>query len=256
MLEKRNGHTWSRHLLLNLFCVFIGASCLSVSANEMGATSQPLVSIEGQRGWNTGVRLQWERRQWLIDELTQNVEARRLTGRLGVRVLPFLHVWGEAGVVEVERWDTNEKKTGFAWGVGGGASVFEYVINRSPVVGVKESVGIDVEALYRVSDVNFGEERELKWKDARIQPMFVYRLNLRGEHTWRQYEPNGYVLRGGPVYARVTGEDAEESLRERNEFGALLGIDVRWLSGWMTRFEVTWFDGSDREWSLAVHRFF
>ena len=241
----------------------------TAAAGEMGPTTQPLVRLEGD-GWNLGGRLEMGRRSLRTGEELLKLDTRSLVFRAGARPLPFLHVWGQAGVAEADRLDA-DGSAGLAWAVGAGAALFEYVIKESPVVGVQESIGLELHAFYRVStsdlppvvaeteaDAASGlqEDLELTWKDARVLPLFVYRVNRLGTALWRPYEPTGYLLRGGPVYARTTGDYGDASLREDGDFGAVLGFDVRFDSGWMGRVEMTWFGGSDRELALGVHRYF
>ncbi len=281
---------WKNSLFMAVTAAFINFMPYhEARADEMGPTSDALVSLEARSGWNMGARLQFDRRRLTTNGGELDLDVMQGFFRAGVRIAPFLHIWGEAGAARTDHslFISGEPAagdpavrsrleldggTGFAWGIGAGASVFEYVIRRSPVVGRKESIAVEIDAIYRVAESDFDVETvdasagpdggsateniDLKWKDARIAALFVYRLNQAGDNLWRPYEPTGYALRSGPVFSRVTGDFGEDSVREKNDFGALFGFDVRWESGWMGRFDVTWFSGNDREIAVGVHRFF
>lgn len=230
------------------------ATPFSSSANELAPTSDALISIQGDVGWNMGLQLQNGRREWVDGAQTLSADTRKLGVRGGVRLAKIMHIWGEVGVMEAEF--TEEKGDGgLAWGVGGGLSIIEYVIRQSPVLGKQEVIALEVEASYRRSESGF-DKQDLKWNDTRIAPLFVYRVDQRSAVLWRPYQPTGYVWRMGPLYNRTDGSFGEMDLEEKNEFGALVGVDVRFHSGWMARLEMQWLDSSDREWTLGVHRYF
>lgn len=275
---------YCQRALRGAVCVLLFSPSPGVAepTGDMRPTTHSVIHLEQTSGWNLGARFQVDRRRLDVDGEELALDVRHAYFRLGARLLPFLHAWGEAGVAGADRQDA-DGSSGFAWGVGAGASLFDYVIRKSPVVGPQETISIEAEALYRVAESELpprriwvldenaqGEDRyverladpeqdediDLTWKDARIAALFVYRLNRMGDRIWRPYEPTGYAVRGGPVYARTTGDYGTKSVRERNDFGAQFGFDIRLDSGWMFRTDLTWFNGNDRELSLGVHRFF
>jgi len=260
--------------------VLLGAVILlpggGVGADELGPTTRALLRVENQPGWNMGARVQVDRRQLMLDEQLLEIDGMRGAVRFGVRLLPFLHIWGEAGTVQADRIDA-DGSTGLAWGGGAGATLFEYVLRSSPVFGPQEVLGVELHAAYLSAESRQvlprpgapldgvvaapvatadGERIDLEWRDTRLMPLFVYRLNRLGDRIWRGYEPTGYVLRAGPVYARTTGTFADMALRERNDFGALFGADIRFSDGWVGQMAVSWFGASDREVSLGIQRYF
>ena len=169
---------------------------------------------------------------------------------------------------------------GLVWAVGGGLAVFEYVLRTSPMFGHQESLALDLMASYRVSESDLpplrvlrfdaaaedfvpdpaveraADDATLRWKDTRVAALFAYRLDRQADVSWRGYEPTGYALWGGPVYARTTGSYARRSLREAHDFGAWFGFDVRFPSGWLGQVGLQWMNDNDREIALSVLRYF
>ncbi|GEM_PF-2338534 len=182
---------------------------------------------------------------------------------------------------ETLRYEEDGKgSSGLVWGAGAGLSIFEYVLRSSPVFGHQESLALDLLGTYRVAQSDLpalrrfrydpatadyipdpgaagdGSDIRLRWKDARIAALFIYRLNRKAEVVWRGYEPTSYALRGGPLYMRTTGTYGGANVREAHDFGAWLGFDARFPSGWLGRVDVQLMHDDDREVALSVHRFF
>lgn len=270
----------------------------SVLAGEMQPTSRALIELDRTPGWNLGGQLRLGRRALDLTDDTLQVDTRQATVRVGVRLLPLWHVWGELGAGQADRRgrflppegtppngtqryeEDGKGSAGLVLGGGMGVSVFEYVLRSSPVFGHQESLALDLLGTYRVGQSDLPALRRfrydpgtesyvpdlsstddegdlrLRWKDARLAALFVYRLNRKAEVVWRGYEPTGYALRGGPLYVRTTGTYGGVNLREAHDFGAVLGFDARYPSGWLGRVDVQWMNTDDREVTLSVHRFF
>jgi len=228
---------------------------LPVSADQMLATESALVRVVEEPGWNMGARLHFDRRQYDTDAARVDTDIRQLVARLGIRLAPSLHVWGDLGAAEADV-ESNRGGAGLVWGIGAGLSVFEYAMQASPVVGSKELLSLEIEGSYRDAESDFNEDRTLTWQDARVATIIAYRINSLGEQEQRPFDPSGYALRAGPVYTRVSGEFDGTDFEHTNEFGALFGADIRMNSGWLVRAEFIWLGRDNREFSLGAHRYF
>ena len=260
--------TWSQWIqIIVLAAMMVPGVGRWAYGSELTPVSGSILELDRADGWNLGARIQLDRRKLLLPENADlDIEALHGVVRLGAQILPFLHLWTEAGTVRADRVDA-DGSAGLVWAVGGGATLFQYHIRRSPVFGGLETIGIALEGSYRVarSSLPHGpdseaadtdEDLDLTWKDTRLGPVFSYRLDRRADVIWQGYEPTGYVLRAGPVYTRTTGTYGTERIREDHAFGVLFGADVRFPSGWIGRLDWLQFHPDDREVSLGIFRFF
>lgn len=227
----------------------------SAQAQRMEPATEPVVAIESPGGLSAGLRAQWDRREFKVGEARPlSLDLTHIVARLGADLAPFAHAWVEAGMMQAEGI-ADEGEAGLEWAVGGDLNALEYVIRKSPVVGKREWLGLNLAASYRQQESNF-DERDLRWNEIRLLPYLKYGQNLAGEDGWRPYHPDGMLLRLGLAMVRADGEYGSKDLEENRNFGALFGVDLRWHSGWVTRLDVLLFGSEEREVSLGISRFF
>lgn len=272
-----------------------------LEASEMQATSAALVRMDRPSGWNVGVMLETGSRTVAPPGPSIKMNTRGAMIRVGYRIQPPIHVWGELGASQADRkgragtegtegtegqevsdWyeDDASGETAFAWGMGTGIALVEFPIRSSPVLGMRESLTIELNASYRVrrSDIprthrmiwdpaqqvhvsapgggGSSISDEFIWSETQVSPLVVYRRNLFAESNQPVFSPTGYAVRGGPGYVRTRYDLGEMNVEDSNSLGLLAGVDVRLQNGWVCQLNSLWINGSDREFSLVVIRYF
>ncbi len=236
-------------------CSLISAGVPHLAAARLEATSSAMLTLTEPQGWNAGLRLRRDRREFQIgSSKTDKLDIDQVTFRLGFAPLSFINLWAEAGVVRAE--DIQEKaSTGLQWGVGAYARFFEMPIETSPVVGHKRSIAGGLEVTYTESESDF-DQADFNWSELRISPLVSYIQNRKGEVRWFNYEPEGIAVHAGPVFIRNSGNLEGLSVREKRDFGARVIFDVLWASGWVTSFDGTFIGDEERQLSLGFSKNF
>ncbi|MEX2607028.1 MAG: hypothetical protein WD708_06750 [Kiritimatiellia bacterium] len=150
-----------------------------VQASEMQATSAALLTLDPPRGWNAGLILEAGSRTMETPGQPIKLNTRGAMIRVGYRIQPAVHLWGEVGVSQADRrgragaavhqnpeaaegeqadhqsvseWyeDDGDGETGLAWGMGAGVLLVDFHLRTSPVLGVRESLAFELNASYRV----------------------------------------------------------------------------------------------------------
>ncbi len=217
-------------------------------------TAGAIFSISDTQGWNAGLRLRRDRREFEIGPGSDKLDIDQAVFRLGVAPVSFINVWVEAGVVRAENIE-EKASAGLQWGVGAYARIFELPLETSPVVGNKKSIAGGVEVAYSSSESNF-DENDFNWSELRITPMVSYVQNRQGDHRWFNYEPEGIAVHAGPVFIRNRGDLDDLSVREKRDFGARIIFDILWASGFVTSFDATFIGDEERQLSLGVSKNF
>ena len=225
-----------------------------LASARLEPTSSAMLTLTEPQGWNAGLRLRRDRREFQIGPETDKLDIDQATFRLGFAPLSFINVWAEAGVVRAE--DIQEKaSTGLQWGVGAYARIFELPIDSSPVVGHKRTIAGGVEVTYTESESNF-DNADFDWSELRLSPLASYIQNRKGDLRWFNYGPEGIAVHGGPIFIRNSGTLDGSTVREKSDIGARVVFDILWASGWVTSFDGSFIGDSERQLSLGFSKNF
>lgn len=244
MNGRKLGHSLTALMVLS-------GALLPLHAQRLEPTTSALIDLSGPSGWSTELRLQRDRRQFLLDGGdVLDIRADHVVFRLGAQVAPFMLLWAETGI---DRAEIAGKKgdMGLEWAVGGHLKLLEYILSETPVVGKTEGLSLELDVGYRSCESRF-PERRLRWADLRIIPVVAYRRDRIGEYRWHHAEPSGVVMRGGLVFNRTTGSFDSTDLEEKGDFGAMAEVSLRWHEGWMTNMRGVFFGREEREISIGV----
>lgn len=244
-----------KHLLyFVVVCSFISMGFPHLSSAKLEATSSAMLTLTEPQGWNAGLRLRRDRREFKIGYVNDKLDIDQATFRLGFAPLSFINIWAEAGVVRAE--DIQERaSTGLQWGVGAYARIFELPIDSSPVIGHKRSIAGGVEVTYTESESDF-DEADFSWSELRVSPLVSYIQNRKGDVRWFNYEPEGIAVHAGPVFLRNGGKFDGLTIREERDIGARVVFDILWASGWVASFDGTFIGDEERQLSLGFSKNF
>lgn len=197
----------------------------------MQATSSALVRLDRPVGWNVGVLFETGRRMADTSGTSLEMDTQGAMMRVGYRIQPPIHVWGELGASQADRkgragttgtagkegtegtegqevseWyeDDASGKTAFAWGMGVGVALVEFPIRTSPVLGDRESLTIELNASYRVRRSDIPVVRRRVW-----DPMQQVHLTSfdgedhdgSSEFTWSETQVSPIVVYRRNVHA-------------------------------------------------------
>lgn len=221
--------------------------------SRLDATSGALITAQ-PGGWSSGVVLQRDRREFKVADDLLALDVNHALFRLGTAPLPFLSLRGEIGISEAES-DSEKGEAGLQWGVGAYARLLDLPIESSPVVGLKKSISIGVDLEYTSCESNF-DEVDFNWTEWRVNPLFSYTSNRRGEARWFFYDPQAVAVRAGPVFISSDGDYGEQSLEENRNFGGRVVFDLLWEHGWVTRLDGTFLSADEREIALVIEKNF
>jgi len=212
---------------------------------EVSTTPSAMIELSRPSGWFFGLHGGIGRRQVVDVDGGDALEmdTTRIVALAGFRLLPFLALAAEAGVADADLEGT-DGEYGFSWGARGRLNLAEYVIEESPIVGKKRSVGIGVEAAYSRNASN--HDSDFEWTELHVAPVVSYQVSYLGAGHWHPYEPTGAILTFGLAYSRIDAErEGASDLEENRDFGFLARVEMGFVELWAFQVEARYFGSSD-----------
>lgn len=235
-----------------LIALAILVSVVAGTAQE-GKLSNPdasFITLNRPGGWTTGVRIQFDRRQFETDAAVLDTDILHAVGHLGVNVLPFLNVGVELGFADASRPGL-DGNSGMEWAVTAHANLLEHVTRQSTITGIKESLRLNIGASYMQTESD-SRDGDLDWSEFTVIPALSYVFKRRPETLWYRYEPTGLAVHAGLAYSSVEGDFGTQSFHEQNSFGPMVGLDILLDTGWVASIDANIYGSSDREVSLGL----
>jgi len=295
---------WSQSAGLAVACIlFVLPAAGSQELQDAGGAFWDMSSVDTP--WSLRGSLELGSRRFAADAERLELDVRRFTVGGSAQVAYATYVWGEVGAVEVDArgragasgefpvagsddetapaspWFEQDQKgdTGLAWGVGAGVILMQAVIDESPVLGLLETLRLEVQISHRRARSDLpaarrfvrdpatgvaepapgytaGDKEELSWSDTRLTPMVVYSRNNRTDQERASFDPTGYSLHVGVSLYRTRADYGSMSFDDDSGVGLELGSDLRLPSGWIGRLHGSLLDSSNREIALSVIRRF
>jgi hypothetical protein len=243
-----------RRLILALLCAtlpgLVRAEPLHITAPDEAA----LTTIQGS-DWNFGVYFQSDNREIRFQDADVLMEGQHAMARVGYKVLPFLQIYVDGGWYQGQL-DEERGSGGSTLAAGASASLAEYVIKASPVLGRQQTFTLLVSGDMSQSQSSVSDRGDLTWHEYRLMPTVRYLRNLEGPDNWHPYQPTGVALQGGPVFTRLDGDVNGESLEGKQDIGFFLGLDMRMGGGWNLNFNSAWYGANDRTLRLGAGFYF
>ena len=234
-------------LAVSALALAVSLPLLVLAEGEVSLPSDALLSVERPHGWSGGARYEYGSRSFKHDGTVTDFDMNHMLGQAGYSPFSFLHVYAEAGWNRAERVDRTGQG-GFEWAAGATVNLAQQVHSRSPVVGKKQWLALEVDAAYRMAESNF--EEDFQWTEITVAPGLRYTINRIGEYLWLPQEPTGVSLLAGVVYSILDGDLGDTSLKGNRDFAFRAGIDLRFASAWVTQLRGIFYSAEDR--SLGV----
>jgi hypothetical protein len=226
---------------------------------KITSPSGALLSTTEAQKWNFGVDYLFAQRDIEIVSATRFMESQQLMARFGYEVFPFLNLQVGAGWCQAQL-DERKGDSGVALSAAATASLAEYIIDSSPVLGKKQSVAILFTARYLQSQSGFDEgeegDKDFAWHEVQLLPAVRYFINLEGPENWQGYDPTGVAATFGPLVSDLRGEFGTDTLEGERNTGLLLGFDMRFFQGWVFNFTGMFYDSNDRSLSIGAGYYF
>lgn len=241
-------------------------------ARDMAGPEESLVTLEDPDGWFVSLAYAASDREVRFGSRVSAVELSRLTVGAGLDILPFLTLRAEAGTVGMQV-GVIESNSGFEWGVGARAAVWDYVIEGSPALPRRHAVRIEVDVAYHDASLKIGgvylgpqcgdrghgldkTDEYFKWQALTIFPCIRYTHNRATEAVWNNRLPTGISVYAGPHYSDWDIEHAPREGKGNHDMAMRLGADLRLSSGWLVQLDATLYDGSDRRYTIGTGYYF
>jgi hypothetical protein len=208
-------------------------------------------------GWSFGVYLQSDKRGMQIQETDSLLEGEHVMARLGYKILPFLNAYLDAGWFQAQLGE-DKGSGGASMAVGVSASLAEYVIDDSPVLGRKQTFAFLVSAQAEQSRSSLRDSGDLTWREYQIIPSVRYLKNMDDSGNWRPYQPTGVAMQGGIIFSRQDGDlDGGSIESKRNAgLGLFLGLDMRMAQGWIMTINGFFYSANDHTLSAGTCFYF
>jgi len=249
-VERSRGAIWcanSRHKLI-LFAVCAGLSGMSwAEQSHITTPDQSVLETVQAEGLSFGVYLQSDNREIQIQGADRLLEGEHVMARLGYKVLPFLNTYLDAGWFQAQLGE-DKGSGGSSMAIGFSASLAEYVIDESPILGRKQTFAFLVSAKAEQSKSSLRDGGDLTWREYRIIPAVRYLKNMDDSGNWRPYQPTGVAMQGGVIFSRQDGDlDGGSIESKRNAgLGFFLGLDMRMAQGWIMTIDGFFYSANDR----------
>ena len=287
------GHSHEQLLSINLFCskkactalptghtkMIIMKSlhygvlvcCLSLlplaTLGEEGKITTPsrsLIETTQSGGWNFALDYTFRNRDLSIADSERILKEQQLAAYCGYELFDFLNLQAGAGWVRPQL-NGVPGKSGFALLGNATASLAEYIIEKSPVLGKQQSLGLLVSGRYigtqsEIDDTTkttvIAEDQDFKWHEFQVIPMVRYYLNLEGPENWAPYDPTGYDVQAGVIYDDARGDLGASRFAAQRKGGLYLGLDMRFTKGWVFTFNGSFYSSSDLTMAIGSAYYF
>lgn len=191
--------------------------------------SGTVLTLERPQGMSVGIVWIQQARELRSRGAALDLEAWHALAEVGVQPLPWLMIAAGVGATEATI-DGDDGEAGLDWRIRAEASLAEYVIARSPVLGRKQFVRFGVRSAFQGSESNT-PEYDMDWRELTFEPTVSYVANLRGPDRWHPYDPTGVSIRSSLLFSRIEGSRDGRSVRENQDFGFSVGASMQFVGG-------------------------
>lgn len=241
-------------------------------AGSMAGPEEGLLTLEEAQGWFVSVAYGQSDRDVRFDNRVTPVQLSRVSAATGLDILPFLTLRAEAGTIGTEV-GLIESSSGFEWGIGARAALWDYIIQGTPALPRRHTVRVEVDVAYRdasmqIDGVYFGPiagdpsiplahtDDYLKWTELTISPLIRYTHNRTTESVWNHRMPTGISAYIGPYYSDWDIDHAPLEGKGDHDVGMRLGADLRVSNGWLLQLDAIIYDGTDDSYSIGMGYYF
>jgi hypothetical protein len=233
-----------RTLIASVLCAGLPGLAWGASPHITAPDNSALTTVEAE-GWNFGVYFESDQRDVQVLGGDKLMESQSVMARVGYKVLPFLQVYVDGGWSQAQL-DEDTGSGSASFGAGASASLAEYVIKSSPVLGKKETFAILLSGHVSQSESSLAHDGDLKWREYQLVPAVRYLVNLEGPENWHGYQPTGVALKTGVIFTTLDGDIGGDNLDGKRDAGFYLGVDMRMAEGWVLALDTALYGANDR----------
>jgi hypothetical protein len=213
-------------------------------AEGITTTTGALITSAPGQGWTAGLRTELGRREFVSGDDALDVDILRTTASFGLRLLPPVHLFVEAGWSKAEL-PREEGEGGYSYAYGVDIAVWEHVLQHSPVLGKTRVLGLSLRAARQSLESNMGD-RDFSWEETLVVPTVRYTANRVGGAVWIPYAPSYVSSYLGACYSDIDGDLGTANIEGNRDFGLVLGVDCKLFDSWILGLSGTFFGDNDR----------
>ncbi len=241
---------------------FALAACLALAVSIQAGTVAPpggrdsLFDVQSISCWSIGVDYQSEGRDVLYDGelegMNDHFETEELVAYLGLRLTPWLTVFGTVGMVDLEMGDVDASHDG-RWSAGLQASLWQYdlqdpefLAGRYTVRGIVEYGEAETEDDYASGD----------WSELNVALLLNWEIFVDTIDSLDRY-PYSLSLYAGPMFSLIDGDimsmGVDVDYEEDSEWGIVVGASLNISHNFAVDFGVQHFDDTGYRGGLRYH---